>query len=120
MLLYILDDDITELAFWAETLRVNYPDVTVELFRDCGSFKSCVLSTPPDACVIDMIMPYHPGTEICAWLQTVNTSIKIFINTSLEGDEFEILANSCKAKYMCKSKLSFNERAEVVVNGCKS
>lgn len=120
MLLYILDDDTIELAFWAETLRTKHPEFRFELFTDCGAFKSSVIKTPPAACVIDMIMPYHPGTEVCEWLQHNAGDVPVFFNTSLAGDEYQVLADKCHATYMCKTKMSFSERLEVVVNGCKS
>ena len=120
MLLYILDDDTIELAFWAETIRLNRPDISFELFTDCNLFQSYVHKQLPDACIIDMIMPYHPGTEVCEWLQRNAGEIPIFFNTSLDGDEYQVLADKCHATYMCKTKTSFYERLEVVVNGCKS
>ena len=120
MLLYILDDDMIELAIWSETLKKHHPDVQVELFTDCGLFRSYVQQRAPDACVLDMIMPYHTGTEICEWMQQYAGQVQVFFNTSLEGDEYQVLAEACHATYMCKTKMSVSERLEVVVNGCKS
>lgn len=120
MLLYILDDDPTELAFWAETIKREHPAMQFELFTDFSLFKGYLLKQLPDACVIDMIMSYHPGTEVCAWLQANAPHTPVFFNTSLSGDEYQVLADKCHATYMCKTKMSFSERLEVVVNGGKS
>lgn len=120
MLLYILDDDITELAFWADTIRRLNPEITFELFSDCSAFKASFIAKQPDACILDMILPFHPGTEVCAWLKEVAEHVPVFVNTCLEGDEYKILAERCHATYMCKHTMTFEERLEVVVNGCKS
>lgn len=120
MKLYLLDDDIIELALWAELIRTSHPEIEYQLFTDCCLLQAAVIKNPPDACVLDLIMPFHPGTEICKWITEHHTSVKVFFNTALDGDEYHVLADSCNATYMCKTTMEFPERLEVVVNGCKS
>jgi len=119
MLVYIVDDDVTELMLWSVTTYRFHKDVTCELFRDCDQFKAAVLLNPPDAVVIDLIMPFNPGMDVCNWVHEHSDNTKVFFNTGLEGDEYKVLADVCKATYLCKTT-KLRDRLEVVANGCRS
>ena len=120
MTLYILDDDTIELAIWRYALTDNHPSWDIQLFDKADAFRSYVFKHPPDAVVIDLVMPFHPGTEVCAWVKATFPDIKIYINTSLEGDEYPVLAKSYNAVYLSKTTMSVDQRLEVIANGCKS
>lgn len=119
MTIYFLDDDRIELAMWADIIRRSGLDIKFQLFTDCGAFKSVVFKNPPDICIIDYVMPFHPGTEVCNWIRELYPNIQVYICSGLTGDEYKILAESCGAKFISKN-IPFNERLEVVYNGCKS
>ena len=119
MILYILDDDKVELAMWANTINSSGLDVEFQLFSECGSFKAAVFKKEPDVCVIDFVMPFHPGTEVCNWVKETYPNVKLYICSWLTGEEYDILAASCGAEFISK-EVPFNDRLEVVYNGCKS
>lgn len=118
MIIYILDDDKTELAAW-HSIAQSFDDLKVELFDNSAVFKSYVFKQAPDICIIDYVMPFHPGTEVCKWIRELYPNIQVYICSGLVGDEYKVLAESCGAKFISKN-IPFNERLEVVYNGCKS
>lgn len=119
MLIYMLDDDITELALWQIAMN-NYNDVKIELFQCARKFKDRVLEKMPDACIIDFVLPYDPGHEVCKFVRSISNDTKIFVNTGLLGDEYNVLANTCSAVYMCKCEMKLEDRVEAVINDCRS
>lgn len=120
MKLYILDDDTIELAIWRYALTDSYPSWDIQLFDRADAFRAYVFKHPPDAVVVDLVMPFHPGTEVCAWVRDQFPQVKIYINTSMEGDEYPVLASAYGATYLCKTTLTVDQRLEVIANGCKS
>jgi DNA-binding response OmpR family regulator len=118
MLIYLLDDDSIELSIWSVYCS-NQSDIKCIPFDDADLFMEYIAYIQPDAAVIDFVMPFLPGTEVCKWVLDNCPNIKTFINTGLTGGEFEILATSCHATYLSKM-LPISERLEVIRNGCKS
>jgi hypothetical protein len=53
------------------------------------------------------------------WVSDNYPSVKLFINTLYTGEEYKILAKSFNVTYMTKIK-SFEEKLEVILNGCRS
>ena len=119
MTIYILDDDRIELAMWADIVKRSGLNIKVQLFSDCGSFKAAVFKRSPDVCVVDYVMPFHPGTEVCNWIKELYPDIRLYICSGLVGEEYALLAQSCGATFISKD-VPFNDRLEVVYNGCKS
>lgn len=119
MTIYILDDDRIELAMWSGAITRSGLDIDLQLFCGCDSFKAAVFKNPPDACVVDFVMPFHPGTEVCKWIKELFPDVKVYICSGLVGEEYQLLAEACGATFISK-KIPFNERLEVVYNGCRS
>lgn len=120
MLIYVLDDEAIELAIWEIVLeRHSKEDLSCKTFFNFDDFQNAFSEQVPDCCVIDLVIPYHPGTEVCKWVTTNYPSVKLFINTSDTGEEYRILSESCNAIYLTKIE-PFEERLEVIVNVCKS
>lgn len=117
MRIYILDDDEVELALWSVRINQHNPSWDYQTFTNFLEFKEAVCLHQPDVCVVDFVMPFYTGTEACHWLSEHSPNTRCYINTSLDGYEYEVLAESCKAKYMSKNT-PFDVRLEVIENGC--
>lgn len=118
MKFYILDDDRIELALWADIINRSGYDIEFELFSECDMFKAMVFKNKPDVCILDYVMPFHPGTEVCKWIKEFFPEIDIYICSGLKGEEYKLLAEACGAAFISKD-IKFKERLEVVYNGCK-
>lgn len=119
MTIYLLDDDELELGMWEYCIQRNAPEYFCQTFTSADKFKEAVELFPPKIAIIDFIIPFTDGTEICRWLRDNHPDVQTYVNTSLVGDEYEILAERCSATYLSKN-MKFEERLEVVKNGCRS
>lgn len=116
MLVYFLDDDELELALWELRLSQSKPDWEHKCFTCAEKFIEEVRQRMPDCAVIDLVMPYADGVGVCKTIQKHYPNIKTFINTSMAGDEYQVLADRCSATYMNKNT-NFEERLKVMCNG---
>lgn len=119
MIVYVLDDEPLELATWEIAINRLFPDWKCKTFFTFDTLLTAINEEAPDCCVVDLIMPYHPGTEVCHDVREKYPNIKVFINTYECGEEYKILAHACDATYMSKTT-PFDERLEVILNACKS
>lgn len=121
MILYILDDDPTELSLWNWVFNDLYSDKCVlASFDNFDKFKKAFTKQVPDICVIDFIMPFHSGTEVCKWVRENHPEVRLYVNTSLIEDEYQVLSERLGATFLSKEKMTIEERLEVIANGCKS
>lgn len=116
MIVYILDDDRIELNFWKYNLSEQRSDWAVRTFETASEFKAACVQTPPNIAILDLVLNLENGVDVCKWLTKSYPEVKTYINTSMDGDEFKILAERCGANYLCKST-NFNERVKVIING---
>lgn len=120
MTIFVLDDEAIELAIWEIIIERNFKNTCK--CRTFFTFDELIIAfneEVPDCCVIDLVIPYHPGTEVCKWVSDNYPSVKLFINTSDTGEEYKILSESYNAVYLTKID-SFEKRLGVIVNACKS
>lgn len=114
--IYVLDDDLVELELW-QANATKFP-VSLSIFSDALKFRLAVIDQPPDIAVIDLVMPFEPGTEVCRWVRECYPEIDVVICTGCDGDQFNVLAQQCGARYMSK-QMKHTERLEVLTNVCK-
>ena len=119
MILYVLDDDYTETALWRTLCHTHYPSICVRTFNNPKDFIEAIAFAPPSGAVIDLVIPFYTGSDICKWIHENYPSVSLYVNTGLQGDEFKVLAEICGAEFLSKST-PILERIEVVANGCKS
>jgi DNA-binding NtrC family response regulator len=116
MTIYFLDDDRIELEIWKYQLEA-YPKLNFKMFTDPNQFKEAVTENPPDVVVIDLVMPLVSGDKVAKWVRSHYPQVRVYINTSLDGEEYKILSErSCKATFMSKNT-DLKERIEVIANG---
>lgn len=119
MTVYFVDDDPLELELWNITINNSNYNWNVFTFTKAADMMAQMPQIVPDVIVVDYVMPFMPGTEVCKWLHENYPQVRVFVNTSLEGEEYEILAKLCNAIFMSKKK-SFEERVGVIANGYES
>ena len=119
MRIYVLDDEPIELATREIAINRHYPTWECAIFFTYDDLLKAIEEKEPDCCVIDLIMPYHPGTEVCEEVRKKHPNIKTFINTYECGEEYKILAEACSAIYLSKT-MPFEDRLEVILDACKS
>ncbi len=116
MLIYVLDDEPIERNCWQfqEDAECN-----IQTFGEFTDFQAAMQTITPDAVVIDLVMPLHPGTEVCEWLLNNFPDVPRFVCSGLDHPKYEIFAKyGCKATFIPKST-AFPDRLEVI-RGCKS
>lgn len=122
LLVYAIDDSKFQLDILKSGVKkFKDEDYTISLsvFSTFLDLQIAMSEKVPDCCIVDLIMPYHPGTEVCHDVREKYPNIKVFINTYECGEEYKILAHACDATYMSKTT-PFDERLEVILNACKS
>jgi len=112
LLIYVIDDDNTELTLWAHFLRrcTRSTGRTFSKFSDLQfAFKQAI----PDVVVVDYVMPQVNGLDICYWLMDNYPNVTRYINTMMIGDEYKILAELCGAGYISKVATIQNRIGEI-------
>ena len=94
MTLYVLDDDQLETEFWLQTVRWERPEWICIAFTDHDEFKEAVMYSPPDVVVLDMVMPFETGPDVCQWLREHKPEVKVAFSTMLDGPEYRVLSLS--------------------------
>lgn len=116
MIVYVLDDDEIELEFWRLALNALRPDWVVRTFTKVSPFKEEVMAVVPDLIVLDLVLNLENGIDACKWVKAKFPTVKLFINTSMEGGEYQVLAERCGAAYLCKT-VDLYERVRGIIDG---
>lgn len=116
MIIYILDDDKTELFLWKHAIPEKRPNWAIRTFETAKDFKAACTQETPNIAILDLVLNLENGVDVCKWLIKNYPEVTTYVNTSMDGDEFKILAERCGANYLCKST-HFNERLKVIING---
>ena len=106
-MIYIIDDDKTELACW-NSLAPEF-----ETFNNFDALKAALKEEVPDMVVIDYVMPIHSGIEVNQYIKNNYPTVKRVICSGMTDPEFQLLAESTGAKFISK-ELEFNDRLEVL------
>lgn len=90
-----LDDSISQLNIY----KVLFKCHDVRAYTDPELFLSELDEFMPDLIILDLIMPYMCGTEVCEKIKAnpSTNKIKIVFITGLEGKEYDLLVTSCGA-----------------------
>lgn len=112
MLIYVLDDDVTELKLW-ELSAQGQGAVTVRTFTSAMDFRIACLEKSCDVAVIDAVMPVEPGYEVCKWLKECCPGIRMVINTSLEAEQYRVMAEMLGACFIRKQGI-YQDRLEAL------
>lgn len=117
MLIYVLDDDVIELKLWEQSAK-ELPTVTVRTFTSAMDFRIACLEKSCTVAVIDAVMPIEPGYEVCKWLKECCPDIRMVINTSLEAEQYRIMAELLGACFIRKRGI-YQDRMEAL-DQCQS
>jgi PleD family two-component response regulator len=88
-----LDDSTAQLGVY----KVLFRSHDVKLYSDPDAFLLELEEFLPDLIILDLIMPYMCGTEVCERIRKNNKTkdIRIVFITGLEGEEYNLLVTSC-------------------------
>ena len=116
MRIYIIDDDSMEREIWKDWLAKE-SDCQYMICADFRELRLALELVEPDICVVDLEMPYMPGTDVVRYLKHAHPGIKVIVCSGYELPEYQQLAESLGAGFIPKS-LDFESRLEVLRGLC--